>query len=38
MTVREHRQPDKRPHHLEFTEPTREKMKNFCGDPDFESR
>jgi uroporphyrinogen decarboxylase len=33
----EHRQPDRTPYHITFTEPAREKMKSFYGDPDFES-
>jgi uroporphyrinogen decarboxylase len=33
----EHRQPDRTPYHVTFTEPAREKMKSFYGDTDFES-
>jgi uroporphyrinogen decarboxylase len=33
----EHRQPDKVPYHITFTQPAREKMKIYYGDPDFES-
>jgi uroporphyrinogen decarboxylase len=32
-----HGQPDKVPYHITFTEPAREKMVNYYGDPDFES-
>lgn len=33
----EHRQPDRTPWHITFTEPAREAMKSFSGDPDFEA-
>ena len=33
----EHRQPDRTPYHVTFTEPARDAMKRFLGDPDFES-
>jgi uroporphyrinogen decarboxylase len=33
----EHRQPDRTPWHVTFTEPAREKMRRYYGDPDFES-
>jgi len=32
-----HRQPDRVPYHINFTEPAREKMAAFFGDPKFES-
>ncbi len=45
MTVRErviasleHRQPDKTPYHITFTEPAREAMARFYGDPGFEAK
>jgi len=45
MTVRErviasleHRQPDRVPFHVEFTEPAREAMTRHYGDPDFEEK
>jgi uroporphyrinogen decarboxylase len=33
----EHRQPDRIPYHINFTEPAREKMAAFYGDPKFEA-
>jgi uroporphyrinogen decarboxylase len=33
----EHRQPDKTPYHVTFTEPSREAMARFYGDPRFEA-
>ncbi|MCX7037538.1 MAG: hypothetical protein NT005_00085, partial [Spirochaetes bacterium] len=33
----EHRAPDRTPYHITFTEPAREKMRSFYGDPNFES-
>jgi uroporphyrinogen decarboxylase len=33
----EHRQPDRTPYHIRFTEPAREAMAAFYGDPEFES-
>jgi uroporphyrinogen decarboxylase len=32
-----HREPDKVPYHITFTEPARAKMRSYYGDPDFES-
>jgi uroporphyrinogen decarboxylase len=32
----EHRQPDRTPYHVTFTDPARRKMADFYGDPDFE--
>ena len=33
-----HRQPDRIPYHINFTEPAREKMAAYFGDPEFESK
>jgi uroporphyrinogen decarboxylase len=38
VTSLAHRQPDAVPYHVTFTEPARRKMKEFYGDPGFESK
>ena len=37
LTSLEHRQPDRIPYHINFTEPAREKMAAWYGDPGFET-